>query len=465
MTTLPYKIIKQNADTLTPITIFSRLTGEKKFLLESSFEHEQKGKFSFIGANPYQEIIGHENSTTVIDHDKGAQMKYEEESLQYVQNHLPKIELDLPFPFYGGAIGYIGYDAIRQVEDIGEPLPDDREMPDVHLMLYQDIIVYEHASEMVYLVAINRDQQSEAMLDDRLEKLQQALTSTADIPTSDDMDPVAFLPEITKEAFMEKVETAKQLIQQGDIFQVVLSQRMQADFADNPLSFYRKLRKANASPYMFYIDFADYFVLGASPESLIQTSGRHVVANPITGTRGRGQTAEEEASLEAELLSDEKELAEHRMLVDLSRNDLGRVCEIGSITTPTYMTIEKYQHVMHFVSEVHGRLKQGVSGIDALRSALPAGTVSGAPKIRAMQIINELENTKRGPYAGGIGYISFNHDLNIALAIRSLIIKDQKAYLQAGAGIVYDSDPEKEYEETLRKAKALMEVTQYDPAH
>ncbi|MEN1968500.1 anthranilate synthase component I [Lentibacillus sp. N15] len=465
MTTLPYKVIKQNADTLTPITIFSRLTGQKKFLLESSFEHEQKGKFSFIGVNPYQEIIGHGDHTTLTDHDKGTQIEYAEEPLQYVQNHLPKIELDLPFPFYGGAIGYIGYDAIRQVEDIGKPLTDDQEMPDVHLMLYQDVIVYEHTSETVYLVAINLEQQSEAMLDARLDKLQQALTSTAEIPTSDNMNPVTFLPETTKDAFMEKVETAKERIKQGDIFQVVLSQRMQADFDGNPLSFYRKLRKANASPYMFYIDFADYLVLGASPESLIQTSGRHVIANPIAGTRGRGQTDQEETMLEADLLSDEKELAEHQMLVDLSRNDLGRVCEIGSITTPIYMTIEKYQHVMHIVSEVHGQLKQGISSIDALRSSLPAGTVSGAPKIRAMQIINELEETKRGPYAGGIGYISFNHDLNIALAIRSLIIKDQKAYLQAGAGIVYDSIPEKEFEETLRKARSLMEVTQYDLTH
>ncbi|MGY0694358.1 anthranilate synthase component I [Virgibacillus sp. FSP13] len=465
MTTLPYKVIKQNADTLTPITIFSRLTGKKKFLLESSFQHEQKGKFSFIGANPYQEIIGEGSTTKVLHHDSGEQKELSEEPLQYVQKHLPKIETNLPFPFYGGAIGYIGYDAIRQFEDIGEALPDERSMPDIHLMFYQDVIVFEHRTETVYLIAINLDGQPEKALDERLGHLQDVLNNNQKISGTDEIDPVYFRPEITEAAFKEKVRTAKERIQRGDIFQVVLSQRMKAKFSGNPFSFYRKLRKANASPYMFYIDFDDYLVLGASPESLIQTSGNKVITNPIAGTRARGRTEEEEAMLEKELLTDEKELAEHRMLVDLSRNDLGRVCEVGSITIPTYMKIEKYQHVMHIVSEVHGKLKMGMSSLEALSACLPAGTVSGAPKIRAMQIINELEETKRGAYAGGIGYINFNHDLNIALAIRSLVIKEEIAYLQAGAGIVYDSDPEKEFQETLHKAKSLMEVAQYDLTH
>lgn len=464
MKTSPYKIIKQNADTLTPIAIFSRLSGKKKFLLESSFEHEQKGKFSFIGSSPYQEIIGACHTTTVVHHETGCQEKYAQDPLQYVQNHLPKIATDLPFPFYGGAIGYIGYDAIRQYEDIGDILPDELNMPDIHLMMYQDVIVFDHANEMVYLIAMNLDDQPDTALDNRLQALQNALDSNQGI-MADDMAPVSFKPETSEEMFKEKIETVKRHIQEGDIFQVVLSQRMTANFEGNPFSFYRRLRKANASPYMFYIDFDDYLVLGASPESLIQTSGNKVVANPIAGTRARGQTEAEEASLVEELLADEKEIAEHRMLVDLSRNDVGRVCEIGSITIPTYMKVEKYQHVMHIVSEVHGKLKAGFTSIDALKACLPAGTVSGAPKIRAMQIINELEEKKRGVYAGGIGYINFNHDLNIALAIRSLVIKESKAYLQAGAGIVYDSVPKKEFEETLHKAKSLMEVAQYDFTH
>ncbi|WP_099156592.1 anthranilate synthase component I [Virgibacillus ndiopensis] len=460
----PYKIIKQNADTLTPISIFTRITGKKKFLLESSFQHEQKGKFSFIGRDPYQEIIGKENTTTIIHQDTGNIEKLTEDPLQYLQKNLPQIDADLPFPFYGGAIGYIGYDAIRQYEYIGESLSDELNMPDIHFMIYKDVIVYDHTNEMIYLIAINLNNQSEEALNKRLHILENQLKTNQHAPMKE-MEHVQFQPQVTEYAFKEKVKTAKKHIQQGDIFQVVLSQRMQAKMVGDSFSFYRKLRKANSSPYMFYIDFDDYLILGASPESLIQTSGDTVMTNPIAGTRARGKTEIEEEALVKELLADEKEIAEHRMLVDLSRNDLGRVCEIGSITIPTYMKIEKYQHVMHIVSEVHGKLKAGFTSIDALRSCLPAGTVSGAPKIRAMQIINNLEEKKRGAYGGGIGYINFNHDLNMALTIRSLVIKDATAYLQAGAGIVHDSIPEKEYEETLHKAKSLTEVTLYDFTH
>lgn len=230
----------------------------------------------------------------------------------------------------------------------------------------------------------------------------------------------------------------------------------------DPFQFYRKLRNANPSPYMFYIDFDEYVLLGASPESLIKTIGSQVITNPIAGTRPRGNTQLEDSYYEKELLEDEKELAEHRMLVDLSRNDIGRVCEPGSITIPKYMVIEKYQHVMHIVSEVKGMMKPEFTGIDALKVCLPAGTVSGAPKIRAMQIINELEKQKRGVYAGAIGYINVNGNMDFALAIRTLVIKDGVAYLQAGAGIVHDSIPENEYIETLNKAKSLLEVNKDD---
>ncbi|WP_373894982.1 anthranilate synthase component I [Virgibacillus natechei] len=458
---VPYKFIKQNADTLTPIGIFKRLSGKKKFLLESSFQHEKKGKYSFMGSDPYREVIGQENMTTDINHEKDTTETMNQNALAYIQEQLPKIDIDLPLPFYGGAIGYIGYDAIRQFENIGEALPDELNMPDIHLMVYKNVIVFDHTKEVVYLIAMNPDQAPETELDKRLQDLQKTLTAYADT-TEDSLSNVQFQPEITEEQFKEKVEIAKRHIHEGDIFQVVLSQRMKASFDGDPFSFYRKLRKANPSPYMFYIDFEDYLVLGASPESLIQTTGNEVVTNPIAGTRARGKTAAEDKALMEELLTDEKEIAEHRMLVDLSRNDLGRVCEIGSIELPTYMKIEKYQHVMHIVSEVHGKLKEHFTGVSALIACLPAGTVSGAPKIRAMQIINDLEEKKRGAYAGGIGYINFNQDVNIALAIRSLVIKDNHSYLQTGAGIVYDSVPEKEFAETLQKAKSLMEVNQID---
>lgn len=458
---LPYKLLKINADTLTPIGIFKRLNGKRKFLLESSFEHEVKGKYSYIGSDPYKEIIGHGDTTTVINHTTGEEKQYEQNALYYMQDNLPKIDLNLPLPFTGGAIGYIGYDAIRQFENIGTDLPDELDMPDIHFMIYKNIIVYEHSNETVYLITTNIDHVEESVLDQRLQLLKDVLHSSLELTTQTDTK-VHFKPEITEEVFKEKVRIAKEYIHEGEAFQIVISQRMRANITGDPLAYYRKLRIANPSPYMFYIDFDDYLIIGASPESLIQTTGQQIVTNPIAGTRVRGKTIEEDNLLMKELLADEKEIAEHRMLVDLSRNDLGRVCETHSITIPTYMKIEKYQHVMHIVSEVHGILKANQTSIDVLIACLPAGTVSGAPKIRAMQIINELEDKKRGFYGGGIGYMNFNHDINMALAIRSLVIKDNLAYLQTGAGIVYDSVPADEYAETLNKARSLMEVSDID---
>ncbi|SFE15868.1 anthranilate synthase, component I [Lentibacillus persicus] len=461
---LPYKYIKLNADTLTPIGIYENLYGKKKFLLESSIQHEEKGKYSFIGADPYQEFKGSGSLTTILDHENESSESRTESVLNVFQKEFPTIDETLPFPFFGGAVGYIGYDAIRSYEDIGETLHDDINMPEIHLMLYQNIIVYDHSDESAFLVATNLNQQPEHVLDERLASLKKALIPfpTADVSSGED---AVFHPEMDKQDFMRNVEIAKDHIKRGDIYQVVLSQRMKADMSGDPFSFYRKLRKVNPSPYMFYIDFNEYVVLGASPESLVETSGRHIISNPIAGTRPRGETKEADNTMAKELLADEKEIAEHRMLVDLSRNDLSRVCETNSVSVPAYMNVESYQHVMHMVSEVHGILNDQFTSIDALIACLPAGTVSGAPKIRAMQIINQLENKKRGAYGGGVGYINFNHDLNIALTIRSLVVKENHAYLQTGAGVVHDSDPEAEYNETLHKAKSLMEVANLDFTH
>ncbi|WP_068676265.1 anthranilate synthase component I [Oceanobacillus sp. Castelsardo] len=461
LSTPTYKLIKIKANSLTPTDIYRKLTGKRKFLLESTFQHEKKGKYSFIGENPYEEIIGYHGQTTIINYDSHSQKEVAQNALTYLKNHLPKLDFPITLPFYGGAVGYAGYDAIRQFENIGETLPDNRSMPDIHFMVFRNTIIFDHNNDEIYLITINTKDESDFVLDKRLETLKEKLYRKVNINGANDA-PMNFTPEITKEAFIEKVNIAKEHIQKGEIFQVVLSQRLVADVEGDAFIFYKKLREANPSPYMFYIDFEDYLLLGASPESLVQTQGDEIITNPIAGTRARGKTAQEDMDLMKELLEDEKEIAEHKMLVDLSRNDLGRVCEAGTISIPTYMTIEKYQHVMHIVSEVKGKLKANYSSIDALISCLPAGTVSGAPKIRAMQIINELEEKKRGAYAGGIGFINFNHDINIALAIRSLIVKDNKAYLQAGAGIVFDSNPELEYEETLNKARSLMEVSKYD---
>ncbi|MDC3418122.1 anthranilate synthase component I [Aquibacillus salsiterrae] len=459
---MKYKTLKVNGDVLTPISVFNRLNGQKKFLLESSSNHGEKGRYSFIGLDPFKEIIGDGETTTVHNI---ANDKFHIETgkpLEVIKRHIPNEDLPLPFAFYGGAIGYIGYDAIRQVEDIGPMLEDEIDMPDIHLMFYQDVIVFDHVRQTVTIISSNLDgQKTDEQLQQRVEQMRDDILTEKTEKANEPVN-VSFQPSINKETFMEMVEVAKQHITDGDIFQVVLSQRMKASFDADPFTFYRSLRRANPSPYMFYIDFDSYIVLGASPESLIKTKGTNVVTNPIAGTRPRGKTDEEDISLAEDLLADEKELAEHKMLVDLSRNDLGRVCEIGSITIPKYMTIERYQHVMHIVSEVQGTLTKDYNGLDALISTLPAGTVSGAPKIRAMQIINGLETKKRGVYAGAVGYINMNGDLDLALAIRTMVIKGNNAYVQAGAGIVYDSDPASEYQETLNKAKSLLEVNKHD---
>lgn len=455
---LDFKMVSKHADTFTPVGIFKKINGSKKFLLESSFQHETKGKYSFIGADPYEEIIGVGNETKIINLVTTEEKTLQMNALHYMKENLPKLDLETPLPFTGGAIGYVGYDAIRQFADIGPELDDELEMPDLHFMLYQTIIAYEHRTEKAHIITINIDEVTEEVLDERIAKVEKSLSRQITID-----DPVLtaseFKPQISKEKFMQNVERAQHFINNGETEQIVLSQRMISEFDGDPFSFYRELRTANPSPYMFYIDFTDYLIIGASPESLVQTTGNEVVTNPIAGTRPRGENDTEDAQLEAELLADKKELAEHKMLVQLSKDDLAPVCDALSINVPVYMSIEKYEHVMHIVSEVHGTLKADKTSIDALIACLPAGTVSGAPKERAMQIINDIEDKRRGFYAGGIGYIAFNHDVNLAISIRSLVVKNNKAYLQAGAGIVIDSVPEKEYEETLNKAKSLTKIT------
>lgn len=449
-----YKLIEKNADILTPVGIFKRLEGEKKFLLESSFQHETKGKYSYIGANPYQEIIGYENQTKVIDLITNEEKLVSQNVIDYLKENLPKVECELPLPFTGGAIGYVAYDAIRQFVSVGEELTDELNMPDYHFMMYHTIIIYEHRTEKAHILTINLDNSTEKELEERLQQISNQLDQQITIPDPE-TNQVTFKAQISKEKFIKNVKRAKTFIENKEAEQIVLSQRMIAELDGDAFSFYRQLRTANPSPYMFYIDFTDYLIIGASPESLVQTSGNHVVTNPIAGTRPRGNSTAEDEGLEKELLTDQKEIAEHDMLVELSKTDLSVVCKKESIHVPVYKDVVKYEHVMHIVSEVHGLLKENKTSMDALIACLPAGTVSGSPKERAMQIINEIETERRGVYAGGIGYISFNHDINLAIAIRSIVVKETKAYLQTGAGIVSDSSPLNEYLETLQKAKSL----------
>ncbi|GIN60965.1 anthranilate synthase component I [Robertmurraya siralis] len=444
-------------DTLTPISIYQKLSGRKKFLLESSLKHEDSGRYSFIGAGPAFEIKGFETKTVITTN--GVERIVAEKPLEVLKQLMSKVIADDEncIPFIGGAIGFASYDVARHYEKIGNDLPDHFSLPDVHFMMFEEIIAFDHLQQKVYLYGIPL---LESTTKTELKaRLQARKSEIAELKPKEDkaFNLTSFEASMTKEQFIEKVKKAKEYIVEGDIFQVVLSQRMTAKVIGDPFSFYRKLRIQNPSPYMYYLDFEDYIVTGASPESLIKVAVNKVITNPIAGTRPRGKNKQEDEELAVELRNDEKELAEHQMLVDLGRNDIGRVSEFGTVKVEKYMEIEKYKHVMHLVSEVSGMLKKEYSPIDALIACLPAGTVSGAPKIRAMEIINELEEIKRGVYSGAIGYLSVNGNMDFALAIRTMIMKDEAVYIQAGAGIVHDSIPEKEYEETLHKLKAYLE--------
>lgn len=441
---------KLDGDRLTPIAIFKRLNGYRKCLLESSLKHTASGRYSFIGADPVKGFIGYDDRLIEIDYKTGEQTETEGRPLDLLKERIPHVDSPQDAPFTGGLVGYIGYDAIRAYEPVPAPRKDTLGMPAIHMQQYETVVAFDHVTQDVTILSY----QGETALD--------AVERQLRIPETEseggEQEPLSFTSETDRETFCAKVEQAKEHIRKGDVFQLVLSQRLGASYNGEAFTLYRKLRKQNPSPYQFYIEFDDYAVVGASPESLLKVRGKEVLSNPIAGTRRRGRTEEEDAVLADELLADPKELAEHRMLVDLSRNDVGRVAAVGSVRVPKFMEIERYQHVMHIVSEVTGTLENDMHALDALVACLPAGTVSGAPKVRAMQLIREFEEERRGVYGGAIGYLGFNGNLDVALAIRTFVVKDEHVYVQAGAGIVYDSDPEKEYEETLHKARSLTEV-------
>ncbi|WP_342598658.1 anthranilate synthase component I [Psychrobacillus sp. FSL H8-0483] len=456
--TRSFEMKEIEGDMMTPISIYHSLNGKKKMLFESSAKHEESGRYSFIALNPIAEIIGDQSGYTL--QVNGEQLEKGTGSiLEKLKRMIPFHEESYPFSFFGGAIGFFGYETAFYCEKIGELLQDELEMPDIHLMFYDTFVVYDHLKQSVTVAAIDLFQKGRTQkeMSDAIEficsDLQKGLIHEDETEAM-----LAFQPMIDETAFVQMVEKAKEHIVKGDVFQIVLSQRFTSPFKGNPFTLYRKLRTSNPSPYMFYMDFETYTILGTSPESLVKVNNRLVTTNPIAGTKPRGKTPKEDAQIARELLNDEKEIAEHRMLVDLGRNDIGRISEIGSVKIQKYMKIEYYKYVMHIVSEVTGRLKEDTHLLDVLTACLPAGTVSGAPKIRAMQIINQLENTKRGVYAGAVGYISVTGDMDLALAIRTMVVKNHQAHVQAGAGIVFDSIPQSEYEETLNKAKALLEV-------
>ena len=452
------KLVKEiQADYLTAISAFLRIKGKNKCLLESIPRDLSKGRYSIIAWDAVSEIIYQDNVLTVAGNSFVVS-----DPLKEIEQYVYKEEEFVGgMPFVGGAIGYVGYDVIASYEALGKIPFDEMNIPDIHFYLFDSFLLFDHVGEKLFLVEANTySNRTEEELKAALIKKQQELT----VPNQEEqkeikLDKLDYTSNFSKEGYEEVVNQAKKYIQAGDLFQMVPSQRLTADFKGLPFDYYRRLRVSNPSMYLYFLDFDETYIIGSSPESLVSVKGQIVTTNPIAGTRKRGVTPEEDSMLEQELIQDEKERAEHLMLIDLGRNDIGKISEIGSVEVPLYMVVEKYRYVMHLVSVVTGKLKKGATAMDALKATLPAGTVSGAPKIRAMQRIYEMEPVKRGIYAGAVGYLSKNGQADFAIAIRTMVIHKGKAYVQAGAGIVYDSDPEKEYEETLHKAKALLEVT------
>ena len=449
----------------TPITLFKKLCPNKNsYLLESVEGGNKWARYSYIGRNPFMIIKSYGNKVVVEQEDQiTSQTGKVLEIVKTVIDKYAMAQIDGMPDFIGGAVGYIGYDVIRNYEDLKNINTDDVNMPDVHLLLTKEIIAYDHVKQKIKIIVnvpIRDDIENlyqEAV--SRLQEIKKEILETKfkmEESKNKSFEKINYLSNETKEGFIKKVLQAQEYIQNGEIRQVVLSQRFEIKTAINPFKAYRTLRSINPSPYMFYIDFGEYHLVGSSPELLVKVKKDAVETCPIAGTRPRGENEVEDNLLAKELLEDKKELAEHLMLVDLSKEDISKVAKPGTVEVNPFLEIQKYSHVMHIVSNVTGEKRDDCHMYDCLMACLPAGTVSGAPKVRAMEIIDELENRKRGAYAGAVGYLGFNGNMDTCITIRTLIFKNGMAYIQAGAGIVADSNPESEYQETLRKAKALM---------
>jgi anthranilate synthase component 1 len=448
-------------DCETPVSAFLKLRaldpGGPAFLLESAELGQRVGRWSFIGFEPHDVVRWSLE-------DGGDPYALAAEQLR----RFDQAPLQAPaaaIPFFGGAVGLFGYDLVRAVEPLGPANPDPVGLPDLALMLTDGLVVFDHLKHTITIVAnANLDAEPDVehaygLAAARIADVREALAGP--VPREQPRAPrevPEFRSNMSREQFEEMVARIIRYIRAGDAFQVVPSQRWSAPSPVEAFSIYRGLRAVNPSPYMYFLDFGDFQIAGASPEPLLTVSGRHVLTKPIAGTRPRGATPDEDRAIAADLLADEKERAEHVMMVDLGRNDLGRVCEYGSVTVDELMEIESYSHVMHIVSTVSGTLRGEVGALDALRSVLPAGTLSGAPKVRSMQIIDELEPVKRGGYGGAVGYVTYGGDLDTAIYIRTVVVKDGVAHVQAGGGTVADAKPEYEYEESVAKSRAVMQA-------
>lgn len=456
------------ADLDTPLSLYLKLANRPySYLLESVEGGERFGRYSFIGLPAKTRIVVRGKQVTVESDHAILESVENADPLQFIQEYMARLKVAMrpgQPRFSGGLAGYFGYDTIRYVEKklANTSKPDVIGAPDILLLLSDELAVMDSLSGKIYLIVYADPGQPDAFAEaqKRLAELRIQLRRPVNIPDSAVAAPQQATSEFGEEAFKAAVEKSKRYIFDGDIMQVVVSQRMSQPYAASPLSLYRALRTLNPSPYMFYYDMGDHHVVGASPEILVQLEADTVTVRPIAGTRPRGKTREEDEALATDLLNDPKELAEHLMLMDLGRNDVGRVAETGTVLVSEKMVIERYSHVMHIVSNVEGRRKPGVSAMDVLRATFPAGTLSGAPKVRAMEIIDELEPTKRGIYGGAVGYLGYNGDMDLAIAIRTAVIKDGTLFVQAGAGVVADSVPQSEWEETRNKARAVLRAAE-----
>jgi anthranilate synthase component I len=452
----------------TPLSIYQKLANLPfSYLLESVEGGERFGRYSIIGLPSKKRIVIRDDVIEVIDQNQVIEKETTQNPLNFIQNYLSqfKVPHDLELPrFAGGLAGYFGYETIQYIEARlrHKKTKDTLGAPDILLMLSDELIVVDNVAKKIFIVSYADPSITDAYASGvaRLDKLYDQLHQSMKIEPLQTLNLTEAKSEFGEEAFKKAVEKAKSYIFEGDIMQVVLSQRMSQKFEAPPLALYESLRTLNPSPYMFYYHMDDHHVVGASPEILVRLEDETVTVRPIAGTRPRGKNEEEDKKLEKELLADPKECAEHVQLMDLGRNDIGRVSQSGSVKVTDNMTIERYSHVMHIVSNVEGTLKPHMHAMDVLKATFPAGTVSGAPKVRAMEIIHELEPSKRGIYAGAVGYLGFDGDMDVAIAIRTGVIKNKMLYVQAGAGIVADSIPHNEWVETQNKAKAVLRAAE-----
>ncbi|MBI1912499.1 MAG: anthranilate synthase component I [Deltaproteobacteria bacterium] len=455
------------ADTDTPVSAFLKIdTGKDAFLLESVEGGEKWGRYSFLGASPRMVFKSRGNTAEIVEGDSKKVVEGNPlDTLKNLMSHFKSADIEGAPRFSGGAIGYMGYDIIRHIEKLPDTSPRELGLEDIFFIFTDTLLVFDNVENKIKVLAnayISEGESLEDIYNNAISKIDRLIQSLRNNSIPPRKEPPYSTPKISsnfrREDFLSAVEKTKQYILEGDIIQAVISQRFSTPLEVEPFDIYRALRVVNPSPYMFFLRLGGATLVGSSPEILVRVEGDDVNVKPIAGTRKRGRDEEEDIALEKELLADPKEIAEHIMLVDLGRNDIGRVARPGTVEVDELMTIERYSHVMHIVSNVKGLLDKGLDSFDALKSCFPAGTLTGAPKVRAMQIIEELEPCKREVYGGSVGYIAFSGNMDMCIAIRTMVIKDNRIYMQAGAGIVADSVPEKEFEETENKAKGMLKA-------